>query len=332
MSELKRTFMMCEPTNYGIWPADPEKGFANKFQAEGYELFKKDPAGFVNEALDEWHQVKETIEQSSNVVLVPSMENTDQTQYYDQVFTADASLSIHKNGDHTTFLSRFTNTERNPEIELHKDFILKLDGINNIQNRIIKECPYNIEGTGDNFYDSYRDVFWSGFTQNTSRNFASEGRSNIMAHQFLKAATNTNVNSLQTAQGFFHIDTALSPLPRGHIVFYPGGVDKDYVQKFKTAAFDNYGLDEKTHLIQVNEADANNYACNLLYIGDNKVLVTKASSQEFQEKLKRAEYDVIPMSVKMFRYSGGAFHCITNPVYEQKIEGGYHKLRLEAGL
>ncbi len=326
----KKIFMMCEPTNYGIWDPDPKKGFANKFQEAGHKAFNKDPKGYVQANLEDWHRIKETIETKAEVVLLPTMENTDTIKYYDQVFTADASLSMKTNHGLVTLRSRFTNTERNPEIDLHEAFILATDKARGIEGRIIKATPFNIEGTGDNVYDPYRDMFWSGYTVNTDRANASEGRSDKRAHAHLKAATGTKVNSMETKEGFFHQDTSLSPLPRGEIVFYPGGVDKKHLKKFNRVAFDKFGLSAKTHLIEIDAAEADAYACNQLYIGDNTIIVTNATSASYQDKLKRAGYDVIPLPAEKLRESGGAFHCITNPIYEDKIDGGYHGMRLEA--
>lgn len=324
----KKTFMMCEPTNYGIW--DPgSQGFANKYQEEGWKAYTKDPDGYVQAALEDWYRIKETIETEADVVLLPTMENTDTDKYYDQVFTADASLSMITSNGAVTLLSQFTNTERNPEVKLHEEFIKAVDGKKGFgSDRIIKASPYNIEGTGDNVYDAYRDMFWSGYTFDTDRSNASEGRSDKRSHLFLRAATGTRVNSMETREGFFHQDTSLSPLPRGHIVFYPGGVDKRHLESFKKAAFDDFELDRDTHLLQIDSHDANAYACNLLYIGNNKIIVTEATSEKFREQLRSAEYDVIALSAKYLRDSGGAFHCITNPIYERKVDGGYHGIKM----
>jgi len=317
----KKTFMMCAPTNYGIAPPDPVKGFANKFQRQGYNIFQKDPVGFRTKALEQWHAIKETIEKSANVLLLPSKENAATETYYDQVFTADASISQEINGENIIFLSNFTNTERQAEVALHKKFLLRQK-----PNALIKTSPYNIEGTGDNVYDPYRDIFWSGYTKSTDRKSADEGRSDKLSHDFLRAATNTNVISLETSEQFFHIDTALGPLPRGEIIFYPGGIRAEQRALFNKAAFTDYGLDEKTHLITVSKEDADNYACNALYIGENQILISADTSQEFQDRLKRAGYDIHPLSIEIFRYSGGGFHCLTNPVFEKKINDGYHSL------
>jgi N-dimethylarginine dimethylaminohydrolase len=330
---LKRTFMMCEPTNYGIASPDPQKGFANKFQEQGWKEYKKDPQGFVNAALDEWHAIKETIETKANVVLLPTMENTDTKKYYDQVFTADASVTMVTNDRYITLLSKFTNTERKAEIALHTEFLLSHHNDNGLcAEQYIYYSPMNIEGTGDNIYDAYRDLIWSGYTDNTNRENAWQGRTNQEAHKYLSYVMDTPVVSVKTQNGFFHVDTSMLILPRGEIVLNPDGVTRQFWQNFEKSAFRNFGLKSEEKAIIVNRADAEKYACNSLYVGDNTILVERETSKDFKEQLKSKGYDLVELSAEHFRYSGGAFHCVTNPIEEKKVPGGYHQLILEAQM
>lgn len=298
--------LMCAPKNTWITPEA-----ANIFQTPEVEAeFKNDPEGVKEKILREWSALYEA---AHNPVLLNNPDNSDTVKYYDDVFTADASLTHFTKDGYFTILSKFTNVQRQPEVMVHKKAIEDIAKKYNLKNHRFVEAPFNTEGTGDNVYDPFRNVFWSGYTDNTDSSHAAEGRSDLRAHKVLAAESKTQVNSLKTANGQFHIDTSLAPLPRGQVVLYPAGIDSCYTKNkmelFNKMAFGDYGMDPKKNLLLVNEQDAEKFACNLVDLGENRLLVSAAASKEFREALKRLEYDLVEVATPYLDMLGGGAHC-----------------------
>ena len=302
---------MASPETYAIPEPNQNHGVANKRQVEGYKLYQGDTRGFVDKAIEQWIALKDIFEQHADVIVLPAVENCA-----DEVFTADASLSLIVNGTATTVISKFSNIERTPELEIHKQFFKDYD-----PTRIIHESPYNIEGTGDNVYDKYRDIFWSGYTENSGRANAASGRSDIRSHPILSKITNTAVYSHHTFKPYFHIDTSMGVLPRGEVLLYSKGIKNFDAKAFNERAFAQFGLSAKTHLIEVSAADAWAYACNLRVLGNTVVMPN--CSEQLQDQIKRSGYNVITTDLTQFIYSGGGPHCLSNDIQEKKLEGGY---------
>ncbi len=306
-------FLMADPSFYAIEkPFDDGHAPANDFSIQGYEEYAKDPEAFTEKAKEQWTQLRDIFNRLGvQTVVMPSEPGK-----VDQVFTADPSLTLRtKKGKLVTISSRFSNEGRQQEVED------QLALFRQEADRITIAAPYQMEGTGDNVYDPFRDIFWSGYTKTPGREGAASGRSDIRAHKTLSNATGVEVISLEVQQPFFHIDTSLAPLPSGHIVCYKGGMSDEAFEKMQQNAFDRYGLPRDKYMIEVSESDAAAYACNLRCVGDTIVMPT--CSQELQDKLKDIGYDVITTDISQFIHTGGGVHCLTNNINETRIPGGY---------
>lgn len=242
----------------------------------------------------------------------------------DLVFTADPSLSLSALPNGTggaftalTLLSRFSNEERQEEVGVSHDFFQK-----NIPGRKIVNSTHRIEGSGDNIYDPFRDVYWSGYNpRNASREMASFGRSDIQAHGILQALTGVEVNSLAVKKPFYHVDLSVGPLNRGHILHYEGGLLPDGNRRLMSEAFDRFGLSRDEYLIPVSREDAERAACNIRCIGN--LVVMPSCSDELQERIRSKGYEVAPTPMYAFFSAGGAVHCTTNEIDQPRIPGGY---------
>lgn len=312
----KTTLLMASPDYFSIQPPG-ENGFVNKKCEEGYKQYKKDPEGFAEIAIEQWHTLKYTIEPLAHVFAIETTKET-----FDGVFTADPSLSLVVDDQPITIISQFTNEERIPEIQLHEAFFAQEQVPEDLKPRIIHYSQYNMEGSGDNVYDAYRDTYWSGYTKNPKRSEADAGRTDIRAHPDLRAWMSTPTFQDRTVKPYFHIDTSRGVLPRGEVVVYPKGTKKFNYKKFNALVFEQYGLDPKTHFIEVSKQDAWDYACNFRVIGNT--VVTPKCSDAFLDQIKRRGYDVKPVDLSHFILAGGSPHCLTNDIYERKIPGGYH--------
>ena len=308
-----QVLLMCPPEGYAIPAPNPTAGHANDFAIEGYREYQKSPKRFRDEAKKQWNALRHIF----NSLGVATIEFDPKEGQPDLVFTADPSLSFqNKEGRLVTIFSRFSNEERQIEVLSHSEFFEK-----ETPDRPLIASHYRIEGTGDNVYDPYRDLFWSGYTQSAGRQNAASGRSDQRAHMALQQMTGVDVVSLAVKRPFFHIDTSLGPLSNGHIVAYRGGMQPLAYQKMLTNAFDRFGLDRKDYLIEVSEEDAARYACNLRCVGNTVVMPNV--SPDLQDRIRDKGYRVITTDLRQFIYSGGSVHCLTNNINEKRVVGGF---------
>ena len=308
--------LMADPEFFAIEkPYEDGHAPANDFSVNGYEEYAKDPEAFVAKAREQWTKLRDIFNQLSvkTVVMNADPKNPD------QVFTADPSLSFKtEQGQLITIFSRFSNENRQAEVDNQVAFFeTKKPG------NVLINSHFRTEGTGDNVYDPFRDVFWSGYTNTPGREGATSGRSDKRAHNTLSYATGVEVISLEVRKPFFHIDTCLAPLPSGHVVCYKGGMSEADFEKMQKNAFDRFGLPRHEYLIEVSESDAAKLACNLRCVGNT--IVMPECSQDLQNKLTEIGYKVITTDMSQFIHTGGAVHCLTNNINETRIKGGYAK-------
>ncbi|PCI00816.1 MAG: hypothetical protein COB76_02645, partial [Alphaproteobacteria bacterium] len=146
------------------------------------------------------------------------------------------------------------------------------------------------------------------------------GRSDIRAHKGLEAVTGVPVVSMAVKEPFFHIDTCMTPLTNGHIIAYKDGMKPEAFENLMQEGFKRYGMDPEEYLILVSKEDAENYACNLVCVGNN--IIMPQVSDGLQDRLKSKGYEVTCLDMSVFINDGGAMHCLTNNLNEQRIKGG----------
>lgn len=323
----KQVLLVARPTHYEIPPPDADGHHANVFAIEGYRQFVANPKGFVKKAVAQWDSL--CLDTFSERLGVPLHVMPGKKGEADLVFTADASISMN-DGIHgpVTIYSHFQNTQRQKETGLHQAFMQEAMP-ERYKNSTAASSYNKLEGTGDNVYDPYRDIYWCGYIQETAHQHAKNGRSNKESHALLTQMTGIETVSLAVDNGFFHIDTSLGFLSRGHVVAWPGGMTPAAYEQFKHNAFTRFGLDPKEYLIECSREDAEKYACNLRCIGNTAVM--SECSSALQDKLRSKGYEVLTHDMSAFIASGGSIHCVTNNLNETRIPGGYHQL-LESGL
>lgn len=313
--------LMCRPDYYGI--SDPKDGhFSNALHAQAFAQYSRNPEEWREDAQAQHQGLSDLFNYcGAKVTLVKPFPEA-----LDQVFMADSFFSMRvmdrdtKKLQTRVLVSNFSNATR----AIEKDLILaELEKLKEADpTMIIKECPYRIEGTGDNVYDRFRDVIWSGFTLHGDPNDSSHGRSTLEAHEFLSDFMDTEVIAHETASPFFHRDTSLLPLPRGEMLLFPGGY-KDFDQDdFNKRAFENFGLDPKEKLITVSQEDAEAYACNGRVINNN-VIMPEGVSTKLQDDLQERGYKVHITNLDAFLISMGGPHCLANDISKTKVPGGY---------
>lgn len=312
--------LMCPPEFYAIPAPDLNAGHANDFAIRGYEEQQKNPQGFRKLAIKQWNLLREAF----NSLGVRTIELEPDEQMPDLVFTADPSLSLITvskesalKADVTgiTILSHFSNVERESEVLANSQFLEQ-----NFNDRAIIRAHFRTEGTGDNVYDPFRDVYWSGFVPNAGRMNAASGRSDIRAHKGLELVTGVPVISMAVKKPFFHIDTSMAPLTNGHIICFKDGMQPEAYKTLIREGLDRYGLSREEYLIEVDKSDAGAYACNLRCVG-NTIVMPKCSN-DLKDRLYNKGYEVVTLDMTQFIYSGGAMHCVTNNLNERRVVGG----------
>ena len=103
---------------------------------------------------------------------------------------------------------------------------------------------------------------------------------------------------------FYHLDTCFCALDSKSVMIYPAAFSDDG-RRIISHFFEN--------VIEVDEGEASNFACNALAIGRN-VFIEKGNSK-VGAKLKDHGFNVIEVNTSEFMKSGGSVFCLTLDIY-----------------
>jgi N-dimethylarginine dimethylaminohydrolase len=229
-------------------------------------------------AFSQWDELRRALARHADVAVLQGDVGLP-----DMCFSANAGLV-----DGATFVpSNFRHAERRPEAALFADW-MRSEGF------LVRELSPDIvfEGAGDALFD--RDGrLWMGHGQRTDQ----------CAAAALSGLLNTEVIPLGLIDPrFYHLDTCFCPLRSGHIVFYPGA--------FTPQSLDALRRFIPRHLqIPVTRADAMNFACNMVDLGD--AVVAHHAGPRLRDALRRAGRDVITVDLSEFIKAGGGAKCLT---------------------
>jgi len=207
----------------------------------------------------------------------------------DLVFTANAAVVL----DRKALLARFRHPERQQE-ENHFESAFQL-----LQQRglieAVRRLPESLvlEGAGDCVWDQSRSLFWLGYGP----------RSDAAACDVIEDVFDAEVIALELADSrFYHMDTALCPLPRGEVMFVPDA----FTREGKAAIHERV---ESLQRIEVGIDDACQLGANAVCLGD--VLVMSNCSDRLRSELTQRGYRVVTTPLHSFLRSGGAAFCLT---------------------
>ena len=337
---MKPTFAMCPPEYYDYRRKVHKavNGYVpNAFHGSAPSLDR-------TLIFQQWNNLKaKIIELGGHVLEVAPREGL-----LDQVFTADPVLGLSDDtGEHNYLTSMFSHPARQPEqrpfIRLLEEFHDRSYARKPDHRMHIFPAMVLTEGSGDNVYDHFRNVFWSGYKLQTAESFseikikrpdvdgsnAPWGRSDRAAHFQISSWFRVAVNSLEVVKPYFHIDTTLAPLPRGHMLCYRGGLTEESFAKMKEEAFDKYGLDPEEFLIEVDKEDARRFACNIVCFNGRDV-ITPLISDKLRQTIESKGYKVHMVDVSEFIKGGGGPHCLTNFVNQRRNPNPAIALRVAA--
>ncbi len=315
---LRPIFMMCEPNYF-----DP-RSIARPEQ-ENIKLDPENDNHFDAIKAHEQHRVlrQAYLDMGCSIIL-----NKGECSLIDGVYKADPSISnmtvtTSPKGKITsahfdTVLSKFSLIRRSPEV------IQQLGDIKFLQHILAERFQVSAsscvmsalvhgEGTGDNVYDPYRDVFWCGNKPKTNGYSVSHGRSDPKFHEILAQTFSAieRTRSLEVDNGHFHIDTSLSPLPKGDVIIYRGGITPNAFENLKNSVGEE-------NLILVSKKDAYDYyGCNSVITNGNNIVMPK-TTPELHTKITSRGYHAEQIELDQFIMSGGAAHCLVNRVNQMR--------------
>lgn len=208
----------------------------------------------------------------------------------DLVFTANSAVVL----DGKALLARFLDDERRVEEPHNREFYRGLmDGGLLREVRTLPEGMYQ-EGAGDCSWDASRGFFWAGYGQRSRRE----------AGELIEDYFGRKVVPLELIDPrYYHVDTCLTVLNSGHILYYPPAFSPASRERL---AHEAGGAD---WLITAGEEDASVLAVNLVNIGRSVVMA--ACSPGLERKFEKIGFSVVRAPLTAFGMSGGAAFCLT---------------------
>lgn len=248
----------------------------------------------------EWKRLSQKLKSlGATIELVPPVKGLP-----DLVFTANAAVVL----DRVALVANFRYPERQPETAHYERAFRELwargviDAVRTMPEGVI------LEGAGDCVWDPARQMFWTGYGPRSDREAAG-----VVSETYgVEALPLELVNP-----SFYHMDTALAPLPRGEMMYVP-------------SAFSEAGLREiharvaPEQRIELSDKDAAVFCANAVKIGDD--IVMSSCSTGLRRRLETAGYRVHPTSLAAYHKSGGSAFCLTLRL-DQRSERGQATLR-----
>ncbi|MEM9508697.1 MAG: TIGR00300 family protein [Cyanobacteria bacterium P01_E01_bin.35] len=237
-----------------------------------------------DKAVEQWSKLNFVLNEIAQVDLV-----TGQPGVPDMVFTANAGLVL---GDNAV-LSRFYHPERQGEEPYFKKWF-EDNGFNVFE--LPQDLPF--EGAGDALLDREGRWLWAGYGF----------RSELDSHPYLAKWLDIEVLSLRLIDDrFYHLDTCFCPLTGGYLLYYPGAFD----------SYSNHVIESRVpeaKRIAIAEADAINFACNSVNVG--QTVVMNKASDSLKQLLETAGFKVTETPLTEFLKAGGAAKCLTLRINE----------------
>jgi len=207
----------------------------------------------------------------------------------DLVFTANAAVVL----DRKVLLARFRHPERRRE-EPHFETAFR-----SLQARglvdVVRTLPESLvlEGAGDCVWDATRELFWMGYGP----------RSDAAARRPVEDMFGREVLALELAdERFYHMDTALSALPGGEVMYLPDA----FTATGRALIHDRVAPHAR---IEIAIEDGCRLAANAVCLG--RTLIMSDCSAPLRAELEERGYQVVTTPLPSFLRSGGSAFCLT---------------------
>lgn len=227
-------------------------------------------------AREQWTALHDAIAARAEVTLIEPVEGSP-----DMVFTADAGAVC----GGVAVACRFFHPERQREAGYFKRWFEEHD-------YDVHEPPASFEG-GDAWIDPQQPWIWIGYGF----------RSSNAAHRRVGEWLNREVLSLKLVDPrFYHLDTCMSVLARGYVMYYPPAFDAESRQLIEARV-------PAAKRIVVAEDDVMNFACNAVNIEDT--VIFNSASDTLKSTLAEAGFDPVEIPLGEFVKAGGSARCLT---------------------
>eukprot|EP00794_Sanderia_malayensis_P003784 gene3784-4307_t len=238
-------------------------------------------------AVKQWDNFYETLQQ--NGVKVELVEA--QPDLVDMVFSANAAIIF----GNKSVIANFGAAPRVPESEHYVKFFKERNF--EVIDPATEAGNVHIEGCGDfmSLYDKSHHFVAHGF------------RSDPEAFPFLKkvlSLSDDQLSSIELVNKFFyHIDTCLTGLSRGHLMYYPKAFSEEGQKRIEEIG------DGKC--IRISDEDAFYFACNSVNFEHNgeHIIIGNKFSEALSNKLADLGYKTIETPFDQFLLSGGSTRC-----------------------
>jgi N-dimethylarginine dimethylaminohydrolase len=168
---------------------------------------------------------------------------------------------------------------------------LQAHGLIDVVRKLPKELV--LEGAGDCVWDARRNLFWMGYGP----------RSSPSAAHAVKDMFGQDVVALELADArFYHMDTALAPLPSGEVMYLPGA----FSAAGRAAIRERVAPHER---IEIAIEDGCRLAANAVALGNT--LIMSGCGRRLRAKLHERGYAVVTTPLSSFLRSGGSAFCLT---------------------
>jgi N-dimethylarginine dimethylaminohydrolase len=269
--------LMCEPAHFGVtYSINPWMDPAS---------WARDDRAHAAAARREWtafHRVLTRL--GAAIELIPAVPGLP-----DLVFTANAALVL----DRTVLLARFRHPERQAEESHVAAAFCALQARGIVDDVVALPDGVVLEGAGDCVWDATRQLFWMGYGP----------RSSLAARAAATEIFGVDVVALELADPrFYHMDTALSALPGGEVMYVPCA----FTAAGRAAIHERVTPAQR---LKIGDDDASRLAANMVAIGNT--LVMSACSRRLRATLRERGYRVATTSLASFQRSGGSAFCLT---------------------
>jgi N-dimethylarginine dimethylaminohydrolase len=190
-------------------------------------------------------------------------------------------------------LARFRHPQRQREEEHFEAAFRSLQARGLID--AVRKLPEGLvlEGAGDCVWDARRSLFWMGYGP----------RSDAAAARAVEDMFGRDVVALELADPrFYHMDTALAPLPGGEVMYMPSA----FTAAGAAAIRERVAPPAR---IEIAIEDGCRLAANAVGLG--KALIMSGCGRRLRAELNERGYDVVTTPLPSFLRSGGSAFCLT---------------------
>jgi N-dimethylarginine dimethylaminohydrolase len=276
-SKIETCFLMCPPKHFAVtYTINPWMDPAG---------WSKNARALTAAAQREWERLRGAlIDLGASIELAAPLPGMP-----DMVFTANSAVVL----DRRALLAHFRHAERQLEQpQFAREFrALQARGV--IDRVDTLPAGLVLEGAGDCVWDRARDLFWMGHGQ----------RSDEAGREAVADLFGVETVALELVDPrFYHLDTALSPLPRGEVMYLPAAFSRASQGAIAARV-------EPSQRIEVAIDDACRLAANAVAINDT--LLMAGCSERLRGALNERGYRVIKTPLASFLRSGGGAFCLT---------------------